>query len=61
MEKQGSKNEKLIIEILKNLDNINKRINNISNDVKQIKDKVEINTIVQDKSVNTETKNWFFI
>ncbi|NVM46648.1 MAG: hypothetical protein HWN79_17215 [Candidatus Lokiarchaeota archaeon] len=61
MEKQGSKNEKLIIEILKNLDNINKRINNISNDVKQIKDKVEINTIVQDKSINTETKNWFFI
>jgi hypothetical protein len=61
MEKQGSKNEKLIIEILKNLDNINKRINNISNDVKQIKDKVEINTIVQDKSVNNETKNWFFI
>jgi len=61
MEKQGSKNEKLIIEILKNLDNINKRINNISNDVKQIKDKVEINTIVQDKSINTETKNWYFI
>ena len=61
MESQGSKNEKLIVEILKNLDNINKRINNISNDVKQIKDKVEINTIVQDKSVNTETKNWFFI
>ena len=61
MEKQGSKNEKLIVEILKNLDNINKRINNISNDVKQIKDKVEINTIVQDKSVNNETKNWFFI
>lgn len=61
MESQGSKNEKLIIEILKNLDNINKRINNISNDVKQIKDKVEINTIVQDKSVNNETKNWFFI
>jgi len=38
MESQGSKNEKLIIEILKNLDNINKRINNISNDVKEIKD-----------------------
>ena len=38
MENQGSKNEKLIIEILKNLDNINKRINNISNDVKEIKD-----------------------
>ena len=61
MESQGSKNEKLILEILKNLDNINKRINNISNDVKQIKDKVEINTIVQDKSINNETKNWFFI
>lgn len=61
MESQGSKNEKLIVEILKNLDNINKRINNISNDVKQIKDKVEINTIVQDKSINNETKNWFFI
>ena len=38
MENQGSKNQKLIIEILKNLDNINKRINNISNDVKKIKD-----------------------
>jgi RNA processing factor Prp31 len=38
MENQGSKNEKLIVEILKNLDNINKRINNISNDVKEIKD-----------------------
>jgi predicted nucleic acid-binding Zn-ribbon protein len=61
MESQGSKNEKLIVEILKNLDNINKRINNISNDIKQIKDKVEINTIVQDKSINNETKNWFFI